>query len=265
MTLPILLGTPLSFSEAPVQTSDDVLETYSIEIREQESAPVRDAIVAGQTALHGEYQRNSTEAAYRSSVLYATGNDLDVLGADRRVYRQVGELDPAYRTRILAIPDVVTPEAVINAVNAILDNYTDKVAQYFEQLDGFFVSDGSPDWFCGVLDGETLSEPLYHASRFYDELTDRSPGACRVFDDVKGRVFVIRIPDLAPVDDSTASVFTTTGEIGMYVGDGSFVENGSFINVFSDTEFQIYQSIANTVDQIKGHGIRWVGLVDPII
>lgn len=66
---------------------------------------------------------------------------LDVLGRGRRMIRQDGEEDEAYRLRIATLPDVVSPCAIVRAANRILAPLGEKVCLRevgTDALRGFF-------------------------------------------------------------------------------------------------------------------------------
>lgn len=61
-----------------------------------------------------------TNAADASGGTAAT---LDMIGSERLVYRQAGEPDEPYRARVIATPDVVSPNAVRRAIARVLAPY----------------------------------------------------------------------------------------------------------------------------------------------
>jgi hypothetical protein len=48
---------------------------------------------------------------------------LDALGADRGVFRGAGEQDDQYRIRVRALPDTVSPDAIVRSVRSYFERY----------------------------------------------------------------------------------------------------------------------------------------------
>lgn len=88
------------------RTSGEVLEGEITEI----SVPVQDPVFADPTITVAQ-------------VADATGGVfgfLDALGADRGLVRRTGETDAAYTTRMRQLPDTVTPDAVLRAIERVM-------------------------------------------------------------------------------------------------------------------------------------------------
>ncbi len=272
------LPAPLPFvpggGELPVNDADDVRAVYPRNLRgPAENAPVREAIVEGQLATQLAYQERSAYAAAQADPTRATGIYLDGHAGDRGIFRQEDEDDESLRARMLAVPDIVTPAAIIAAVNAILAPYTSIECQYFESiLDRWFVrsSAGLHDWraFVGA-------NPSY-ASRLYDQRQNSKPGGAWVFDGCVGRYFVVRVPILNATGvrrmwafDGSVNLAALANPDGAWINDGSNVGGteatgsvATFIGFGAKTALEVYQAIANSVNAIKGHGVRWQLIAD---
>jgi hypothetical protein len=264
----------------PVISDDDVLAVFPAEVRRASTAPVRDALAAALTAILEEYQTRSGNASLLADILRATGNHLEELCAERGVFKQPGESESSLRTRALGIPDVVSPSAILAAVNAILAPHTAIEAKYFEsELDAWFVDDGTATWSAFVFDGVDSATPHYPDRLYVDDVVENGGDAISgrevlgawAFADTIGRYFVLRLPPLESVDDE--------GSYAIYVDDdGMFVANGSDTSgaesdgtvtsfVYTDQVFSddLYAAIVSSVELLKGQGIRWQAIVDPLL
>lgn len=276
---------PLAGGELPVRSPGDVLALLPPEVRNSVSAPVRDALAEALTAILQEYQRRSSRGAALGDILRAKGKALDGLAADRQVYRQPGETDEALRMRVLALADMVTPAAIVAAVNFILAPFTTLRCKYFEsELDQWFVNDGSIatfDSFVHVADNVAQSSPRYPDRMYADEATENDGdvvearevlGAWSFADDI-GRYFVLRLPQLEAVDDLGSYAFDdTVTDDGMFVADGSDTSGAesdgsvtSFLYTDQVQSDELYAAIVSTVEILKGQGFRWQAYVDPLL
>lgn len=283
--LPISGSSALDGGHLHVVTNAEILELLPPEVRNSASAPVRDALAAALREILKAYQRRARRAAALSDILRSSGAYLSGLARDHEVYQQPGELDSALRARILGTEDLVTPAAVLGAVNAILAPHTDVAAKYFEsELDQWFVSDGTASWDSFVYDGTAGATP-YYQDRLYVDDTDENDGYSRdtveVLDawvnaDNYGRYFVFRIPPLEAVDDEGAyALDATTPEAEdamLFIADGTDTSgaesDGSVTTFFYTDQVQsdeLYAAIVSAVELIKGQGMRWQALVDPLL
>ncbi len=245
----------------PVETSDDVMAVLPAFMRSSDTAVTRDAIIALLTAIFKEMQDRGEYAALQSDILHASGIYLEGLAEDRDFQKQAGESDELLRARVLRIPELVTPTAIMTAVAAIIAPYTTKHAKYFEaSLDRWFVSDGTPAWHSFIGAPPQYLDRLYEYdadSNGGDFIPNREVNGAWAFSDEIGRYFVIRIPPLSGSDDQHA-----------------FIEGPAFIGtglartyVFSNRQLalDIYAAIINSVQRIKGSSIRWMLYVDSSI
>ncbi len=278
--LPLSGPTPLGGGVLPVASEADVLAVFPVDVRRVASAPIRDGLVAALTEILQEYQRRSSQAAALSDILRTEGAQLEAICAEHGVIRQLGESDTALRARALGIPELVTPSAILAAVNAILAPWTDIEAKYFEsELDAWFVSDGTTEWDSFVYDGTAGATPHYGDRLYADDATENEGDVIEgrevlgawVFADTLGRYFVLRLPPLESVDDEGSYALDASDD-GMFVADGSDTSgaesDGSVASfIFTDQAFSddLYAAIVSTVELLKGQGIRWQAIVDPLL
>lgn len=284
-TLPISGPAPLDGGALPVNGDADVLAVFPPEVRRASTAPVRDALVAAFAEIQKEYQRRARQAAALSDVLRSTETHLAGLASDHEVFKQPGEDDEALRLRLLGVPDLVTPTAILAAVNAILAPRTNKQAKYFEsELDGLFVTDGAAAFDSFVYNDTSGASPHYPDRLYADDATEnggdviasREVLGAWVFGDELGRYFVLRVPPLEAVDDDGSYVVdalaTSAESAMMFIADGSDTagaeSDGSVTSfIFTDQALsdELYATIVSVVELLKGQGIRWQAYVDPLL
>ena len=218
---------------------DDVLDVFPKDFQ-TEAHPVLDGLTTGLAGMHDEYQKRSDFISEQSDVLTATEGWLDGICEDLVVPRALSEGDDSLRARALAWRDPITPSSIIATVNEILAPHTDKLCQLSESiLDGWFVHDVQqpddntwPVWDSYVGDAGDELNPTYPDRMYTDDTSanggsvrlQSDPGCSRVFDGL-GRMFLLRIPSIP-------------------------------------AKQYLYQVVANAVQRIKGHGIRFALLVD---
>lgn len=260
-TLPLPAGPVLpAGSDLPVVSPDDVHAVLPAFVRQSDSAPVRDALFAALTAILLRYQELAGAAAAQCDIARATGPYLDGLCEDRGLFRQPGEKDDALRARALTAPDLVTPAAVLAAANAILARHTPIQAQLAESiLDRWYLHDGTAEWHSFVG-----ANPQYHA-RLYPEDAALHEGFVRknskvggawAFGDRVGRMFVLRVPVLAGLGAAHGFVPQAFAFEGGRRG-------GWFLFQDPSSALAVYQAIANSIERIKAHSIRWLLYADP--
>jgi hypothetical protein len=206
----------------------------------------------------------------------------------------------------LTTPDLVTPAAILAVANALLTPWTTSVAQYLESaLDRLFLSDGTATWHSFVGASPSYPDRLYPDDAAQNDGFVRpqsDPGAAWVFGDEIGRYFLLRIPEVAPVDvtlvyngtllaptdasvpelgggDATSypalgpgQLPPTSGGDGLFVGDGSNTSGAeadgsvaTFLFPPLSDPLSVYQQLASAIERIKGQSIRWALLVDPTL
>ncbi len=249
----------------PVTSTDDIIAAYPERVQREPVAPVRDAIVEMQTEILLAYQLAASYAAAQSDPTRSTGVYLEEDAAEVGVFRQDAEEDESLRDRLFSPPAVVTPLNIRAAVDAILAPVTSTPCVLWESvLDRLYVSNGAATWTSFVGDGESEMTP-YYPDRRYDLRGSVTPGGPFTFSEGEGRFFILRVPDLSEADAVAAyavSPLITGATWGLYADDGtgsypSYAYSGGV------TGEAIYATIINTVDGLKGHGIRWRLVVDP--
>lgn len=271
--------------DLPVSDQTDILNAFPKFFRRVDSAPVRDGLMAGIAAMLLLYQSRASFAAAQSDVLRAEGNALVTFGAAVDIFKQAGEDDEDYRLRIIGIPELVTPTAILAAATTILAPHTSVLPQYCESIqDRWYVNKAHANgstWHSYIWRSTTSRAPTY-LDRFYEQDASRNggifrpqsnPGGARVFRDHLGREFLLRVPDITNIDKTgtfplTRGSYIASGIIsprsrpGWFVGRGASFNNTTFFRRDATTAGAVYQAVVNTVTRMKGHGIRWVLLAD---
>jgi hypothetical protein len=272
MTLP--LAQP-SAGPAPVSSVAEVLAILPTFLRPDDAAPVRDAILAGVTAMCLAVQDAGAYAAAQADELRATGVYQDEIGIERGVYRN-GDDNETYRARQLLPPAIVTPTAILAAANALLKKYTAVTARYCESF-----GDRCILRFVSANPSATPRSYLYfrataprspdYPDRFYVSeaaanggvsIPGREPGFARLFQDRLSRLFVLRVPDLSSVDGQDTPVYQELQNNAFYVGTSAANSWTSYVLQYATTSSALYAAIVNVVERIKGHSMRWQLEVD---
>ena len=272
--LPVPLPVLPSGGDLPVRTTADVLAAYPDHVRREVNAPVRDALIEAKTEMFLGYQEHVDYAAAQSDPTRATGLYLEEFTNEVGIFKQDGEKDESLRERYFAVPELVTPEAIKGAVDSILAPFTTKTCFLCESvLDRWFVSDGASSWHSFVGDGTSDMTPDY-PDRRYATRAGSSPGGALAFSDGEGRFFILRIPNISATADAAAvaadGAAVLNGEgvdvsaTRLYADDGTDADGSSAMFVFAGlgSADSVYQAIVNTVETIRGHGIRVRLLVD---
>lgn len=273
-------GTSLGGGDLPVSSPSDVLAELPETHRRVEVAPVRDAFCEGFAEGFYDYQDFAEHSAAQCDPARATGDYLESLALEREIVKFPGETDVALRARMFAIPDIVSPQAIVDVVNALLAPYSDGECQFIElELDGYFVHDGDP----GNIWDSFVGAPPRYPDRYYEYDASENEGFY-LENNLPGgaipsrgylRSFVLRLPDLS--DNDIAVTYIIEPEDASYeLDDGQFVGDGSDtsgsessgligMSIFVDPKIStdIYASIVAAVESIKGQGITWSAVVDP--
>lgn len=274
-------GAGIDGGDLPVTSADDVLALLPAFVRDNDTDPVRDAIAAALAEVFLEYQRRADYASAQSDVLRSTGRYLDEFFEKRGIYRALGESDPDLRARGLAIQDYVTPTAILAATDSLLAPYTKVKSRYAESIhDRWFVHDGGDHpWHSHVYSHAGTNTPTY-PDRLYPRdaaanggyaCPQREPMGAMAFGGHGGRQFLLRVPDLSPIDDAFSSVWSQNHVAEPQAAHGFFIRTGvvtgggvgTFIRQNPGTAQRVYETIINTIDRIKAHSIRWVLIADP--
>lgn len=304
---PVKPGSPLG-AEHAVKSREDVLAVFPPEMKREESAPVRDAIADSLLELLHTCQDADTYGADQANVHLATDQYQDGLGEDRGLHRAPGETNDAYRERVLAVPAVVTHDAIREAVNAILAPWTPVKCQIFDAvLDRWFVhKDASApgvSWhsfvkqYVDVLGNTNPPVGPNYPSRFFERdgpnnggnsLPGNDPQGAWIFKDhvteiedglgnvvhtkMGGRRFVLRVPDLSPLNKTPAvmyfSVLDPLGNeiggvgkpFGFYVGGAP--KAAAYVSKGTKIALDVYTAIVAKVNAIVGHSVRWMMVSD---
>lgn len=286
-TLPLPVGsTQIGSGDLVVTSVADVIALLPYYLKSSDSTPVRDGLMAAIAQMVITYQERAGYAGAQSDILRATGTYQDGLFADRGVKRQPGELDTTFRARGIAVPNLVTPTALLAAANAVLAPYTSILPQLCESIqDRMFlranpVNDGTQH-HSFIYSGKGQRSP-YYPDRLYpddsaanggDVRPQSNPGGARMYNDAVGRMFLLRVPDLSPIDGEIAGLFNTVGTVypsgttqpgaGLFVFSTPGAQNGAYTRRFASSAAALYQAISSVIDRIKGHSIRWTMIVDP--
>lgn len=275
-SLPLPLPFGIAAPDPAVESADDVLGIYPRQFK-TDSHPVLDAINAAHAGVHEAYTDASDYAAQQSDVLSATGEYLDGILGDHGCQRASGELDEDYRARGLSWVGVVTPDAIMAAVNELLAPYSAVLAQYCESIaDCWYVEDDTAAWGSFVADRATLVGPSYLDRLYPDDAAandglyrpQSDPGEALVFTDDLGRCFLLRIPALADANGPTSYATDgtddpmLTGSADMFVDDGAGTAEMTFASADYMIAEETYQAVINAVNRLKGSGMRWDLVVD---
>jgi hypothetical protein len=264
----------------PVFTSADVRAQLPDILLRPETDPIREAIVAALTALMQEWQYRSDYAVAQSDAARAVGVYLEAAGGDRGAGLAIGEDPEAFRARMFSQRAGVNEKAIVAGVNAILALYTTEQCQFVDAaLDCWFINDGTDSngnpaiWHSYVGAG-----PSYPDRYFSDDLANNGGtarqancdvGGARVFDDTLGRLFLLRVPDLGfqqldasfVYDGSAAGDFFEAHEAGgFFVGDGTDVPAGGYLDANDTDPEAAYRAIGNFVNLAAGQSVRWIML-----
>jgi hypothetical protein len=269
--LPVPQIAPVGGGDLPVTDESDIFSILPGLLKPSDPAPVRDAIISALTAMMLKYQELSSESVTYADVLRSIDSALTGLGEDRGVFRQEGETEENLRARILDIPNIVTPDAIMAAINSIIAPYTTIKAKYAESIqDRWYVGASPKDWHSFVWNSTTNRPPFYPDRLYQDEtslhlglfLPNLQPGGAQVYSDAFGRFFFIRIPDLSGIDQigsfsNSASLpnrwFIATGGTGIASG----------VRTSGTTVSDIFSLIVTTIERLKGNSIRYAVLMDP--
>src|SRR5712692_5779116 len=131
-TLPLTSGFSVipQGGDLPVTSVADVIATLPATLLPNQPAPVRDALCTALAAAAIRHQELGAYAAAQCDVLRATDQYLIGLAQDRGFYQQPNEAQEAFRQRLIAIPSLVTPTAIVTLVNALLSPHTTIACEY---------------------------------------------------------------------------------------------------------------------------------------
>ncbi len=265
--LPLPPGdTSLSGGDLPVVDASDVLAEFPQPQRNAETATVRDAFCEAFSLGFIEYQNAAPYAAAQCDPIRATGVHLRAIASDRTIPVGRSDTDETIRARIFATPNIVTPDAIEDAINEILADRTTSVCHISElNLDGYFVHGNQLvteieyawDSFIGA-------EPNY-PDRYYDDVPSLLPGGA-VPSSGRPRSFAVRVPSLAGSNNLfnfvSSNPETFAGDGSDTSGSESSGDIGFFVYNDPQTADDLYSTIIAVVSSLKGQGMSWSLLVD---
>lgn len=257
--LPITQSVALWAPTPTAQSAADILAPMPEKYRSGEK-PVTQAIASTLAAYTAAHDEAVEYAAAQSDLTRAIGRYLDGKAEDHGFARIPGEKDEDYRTRILKWKPTGTREAVANALNAVLEKYSDSNAVLLDPvLDGWYVEDGTASWSSHVWDNNGGGTPNY-PDRLYSQRSNTG-----ILDTIPipneadtGRCFGILLPVLRPY----VELMWIDSNDGCFVGDGSELVPMAFTSNWYADETEINNSITMAVEATRAHGVRWFLLED---
>ncbi len=169
---------------------------------------------------------------------------LDELGWERMIDRSPQEADDAYRERVAAIPDAVSPNAILRAANRVLAPYG---------LSAAFREPGTPTWPGMFYDA---SNPALGSA--FDlstaEASYRLTTSLRTY----RAFFYLVVPAIPPV--AGAAIAYDAESPGMF---NAFDVLGSVVDATASIHADyIYRKVIDAVRPVVGGGVQWELLVE---
>jgi hypothetical protein len=278
--LPLPIGFRIDSGDAPVVTYDDVEAAMPSFLQSDDPRAVRDALFGSLQVILQTFQMRGGHAAALSDVLRSVDEPLQEIARERGIFWQPGDTNDTLRARILTAPNLVTPAAIMAAANIVFAPYTTVLPKYYESIsDRWYVGGATPGRVWGSFLYQSSSEPTQSPSypeRLYQGdaaahgglfCPQRDPGNVRTFSDTLGRYFVLRVPDISPIDSGGTYAYREGLAFanGWYVSSETSGDNGtnaSFLRVAGASSLGVYTQLCNVIDRIKGHSIRWMMIVD---
>lgn len=195
-----LLPTPVTESwigggDLPVDDAADVLKEFDPIHRRPEVAPVRDAFCEGYSEGFIKYQNVAAFAAAQSDPMRAVEDSLKSFAEEHSIVPTPGETEESIRARMFRAPKIVTPKALVDAVDAFYGSPGNCFLSELE-LDGWFVHGDTSVW-----DSFVGNSPDY-PDRLYDSLTYMNPDAA-IPSSGFPRAFILRIAEIVGPDADT--------------------------------------------------------------
>jgi hypothetical protein len=245
----------LDASDRPAPTLDAMLELLPGWAREL-SSPVRDGLLAAWRAMGNHlWARIGQLLAAGGSPRCAEGVWLEAWGVEFRRAKVPGESDGQYRARLLNPPDVVSPTAIREAVEAIAsEEGVDEVLFLEPAIDAMFAApnDNGP-WECWL-------QPA--TGRLWPTDSTRSSNRYGLYAvPVTARaLFWIVLPGDPGADASAFAAPNDSSTILDFVGSTSTV----FVYAFRAADL-LLERIASEIEARRGGGVVWFGLYDPFL
>lgn len=188
--LPLPLGgAAIDGGDLPVDDAENVIAEFPKTHQRPPVAPVRDAFCEGFARGFIKYQDVAAYAAGQSDPMNATGDYLKSFAEEHSVIPGVDETEDSVHRRMFKAPEIVTPDAIVNGINAIIAPATCTLSEL--ELDGMFIHDGS----ASAWDSFVGTSPNY-PDRYYAEAPERQAGGA-VPSRGYPRSFFIRVPVIA--------------------------------------------------------------------
>ncbi len=249
----------LTGGDIPVVDETDVLAEFPEPIKRAPTAPVRDAFAAAWAEGFKEYQRIASRAAGQSDPMQATGDYLRSFAEEHSVVPLSDESEASIRARLFAAPPIVTPNVIVDGVNAILAPFTTGTCHLSElELDGWFVHDDD----ASVWDSFIGTDPNY-PDRYYDDLPSLQSGGATPSWGFP-RSFVLRIPSVSTNDDAYAYMLTDDNDGLFAINPASDADGDNAFAVYEKPALaeDVYLDIVRFVTVTKGQGVTFAVIVD---
>lgn len=251
--------TPFSlFGNLVVRSAREVMAFLPSLYRRLKEAPVRDLLIGALAAIAREWQRRSSYAIDQSAIPTATDQYLDGLVSDYDLARASGESNEALRRRALAVPEQVSPKALLAAINAIMAPHTSIPVRMLEPgLDGWFVHDGDAVWNAFLEAPPEYPDRLYAPGPGEGTRRDQSePHGAIPHPEPIGRELLLLIPSFAPEGAATfvSDSSSVWEDVQFFVGEAPFPFG--FVWTGGAITKDVYASLANSLDRILGQSIR---------
>jgi hypothetical protein len=178
-------------------------------------------------------------------------NTLRLLGDERKVFQQAGETDEAFRQRAAKLVEVVSPVAIRNAVNRLLEPFGFR-GQAFDVGD-----DGTEVFFDGFF-ADVDAADYYDGGGSFPE----SPYLLPLSEEEAYGFFFIVLPFLGFGD---FGIFADEGPVlfvdvpGVYLGGAA---DSGFVDGFPVDGDAVYRSIFDTVNRIRAGGVGFAMIRD---
>lgn len=251
--------TPFSLAgDLVIRSAREVLSFLPALYRRAKAAPIRDLLIGALVAIAREWQRLSSYSIDQSAIPTATDQYLDGLVGDYDLARTPDEGNEPLRRRALAVPEQVSPKALLGVVNAVMGPHSSVPVRMLEpELDCCFVHDGQASWHSFVEAPPDYPDRLYAPGSGEGVLRDQSEphGAIPHWDPI-GRELLLLIPSFAP---EGAAAFVSDSEDApeeaqFFVGEHPFPFG--FVWSGARTTQEVYAALANSLERVLGHGIR---------
>ena len=267
ITLSLVAGAP----PLTVATVQDVLNLVPDDFwpTEDVDQPVLEALAECLLALALAYQWYSGTCAAQCDVDRAEGESLRALARDRSATQAPGEDQEAFRDRFLAIAEVASLKAIRDTANALLAPWTDRTCRVVEsKLDGLYIrtramSIGTGGAVNDAYWNSFIGAQATYPSRGYEDdavvvaahdgryVPGRGGIGAHVFSRTAARRFALLLPELSGLGQAPMRPAGTNTADGFHVG------LDAFIYPSGATALTIYRAIADAVNRIVGHSVRY--------